>query len=113
MNATHAVPITTIPTLPETIEFEGLSRLVSVPTTCRSRPVSPKQAGRIRSVLRRLSSLDDVTEMRTLANAEALAARRSGDEERAAYYLAIASEAEAILEAAICQGEAPQPTAAA
>jgi hypothetical protein len=113
MNATHAVPITTIPTLPETIAFDGLSRLVSVQTTCRSQPVDPKQASRIRSVLRRLPSLDDVTEMRTLANAEARAARHSGNEERAEYYLAIASEAESILEAAICQGEAPRPAAAA
>lgn len=113
MNATHAVPITTIPTLPETIAFDGLSQLASKPTVCRSRSIDPRQASRIRSVLGRLSSLDDVTEMRTLAKAEARAARRSGDEGRAAYFLAVASEAESILEAAICQGEAPQPIAAA
>lgn len=113
MNATHAVPITTIPTLSEAIEFNGLSRLVARPAPRCTRPVATEILAQIRSVLGRLPSLDDVTEMRTLAHSEAGAAKRAGKEERAEYYLAIVNEADSILEAAICQAEPPRPTAAA
>jgi hypothetical protein len=107
MNATHAVPITTIPTLPEGIEFDGLSRLAARPSPRPVRAVGAKGLSRIRSVLSRLPSLDDVTEMRNLASAEARKAKLAGQEGRAEYCLAIADEADSILEAASCQGEPP------
>jgi hypothetical protein len=75
------------------------------PDTRRGRP--PVDTARIRRTLGRLRDLDNVTVIRELANTEAKAARRIGDDGRVAYCLAVAREAESILEVAICQEEAP------
>jgi hypothetical protein len=67
---------------------------------------------RIRASLGRLSSLEDVIEMRYIAKANARSAASAGDRTREAFCLAVVRETDATFEAVRCQVEPPHWAAA-